>query len=385
MALQSADLFASFDVTAGAYTQDISPALVEAIYFDLNFLEAVPLGWDSPVFDTVHYWNEDSLNADTVTSNASISSGGTSLALTSGHGARCHIGDLLLPQGASQASSTEVLQITDISTDTLTLARTYNSTSAASYASGQVFTVIDAMQEGSDIGTDKSVAPTVRQNNTQILGTRDLRVSGTQLARRMATRELQDWVGHQLGNRAIELKRKLIYAVLYGEPSSSAVGSDSVYRTMEGVRSWARDTSGQTESTAAAIALTHLNSINKAIVDLGEYNDTLVVGTGLVSSLAAIDASNRRLYESDTAVGYTVQEILLDQGNTVRVVIDSRVNTADAFLIGKAKVMPKPMNGRGMFTIAATDFSDARKRRVLAEWTLEVHHPSTLGLITNKS
>ena len=33
------------------------------------------------------------------------------------------------------------------------------------------------------------------------------------------------------------------------------------------------------------------------------------------------------------------------------------------------------MNGRGMFVISAVDFTDAKKRRVLAEWTMEVRNP----------
>lgn len=382
MALSSVTPFASFDVPAGAYLQDISPALADAIYFDLNFLEAVPLGWDSPVDNTVHIWNEDLLNADTVVSSASIASGGTTLSVTAVTG-RAAIGSLLMPV-LSGSSSTEVLQVTAISALDLTVTRAYNSTTAASYATATTFNVIDSMQEASDIGGDTSLAPTVRQNNTHILGARDLLVSGTQLARRMATRELEDFVGHQLANRTIELKRKLILAMLYSEVSSSDVGSDTVYRTLKGMRNWGR-ASGITEATAETMSLAVLNRENKRSVDLGVYTDTLLVGTGLVSSLAAIEATNRRLYESDTAVGYRVTEVDLDQGNSVRIVIDSRVNVEEAFMFERGRIIPKPMQGRGMFTIAATDFSDARKRRILAEWTLQVMNPEVLHFMSNKA
>lgn len=382
MALATSSAYASFDVTAGAYLQDISPALADAIYFDLNFLEAVPLGWDSPVENTVHIWNEDALNADTVVSSASLASDGTTLAVTAVTG-RVAIGSLLVPV-LSGSSSTEVLQVTAISSLNLTVTRAYNSTTAASYATGATFNVIDANQEASDIGGDTSITPTVRQNNTHIFGSRDLLVSGTQLARRMATRELEDFVGHQLANRTIELKRKLILGVVYSEVSSSDVGSDTVYRTLKGMRNWGR-ASGLTETSAETMALSVLNRENKRSVDLGVFSDTLVVPTGMVASIAAIEASNRRLYESDTAVGYKVTEIDLDQGNTVRVVIDSRLNTEEAFMFERSRIIPKPMTGRGMFTIAATDFSDARKRRILAEWTLQVMNPEVLHFMSNKA
>lgn len=382
MALQTADAYASFDVTAGAYLQDISPALADAIYYDLNFLEAIPLGWDSPVDNTVYIWNEDALNANTVVSSASITSAGVTLSVTAVTG-RVAIGALLIPQVAG-SSSTEVLQVTAISTLDLTVTRAYGGTTAASYATAVTFNVIDAMQEASGIGSDTSITPTVRQNNTHIFGARDLVVSGTQLARKMATTELEDFVGHQLANRTIEMKIKLITGILYSEGSSSDVGSDSVYRTMKGVRNWFR-ASGLTEATGETMTLTVLNRENKRAVDLGVFPDTLVVPTGMVASLAAIEASNRRLYESDTAVGYKVTEIDLDQGNSVRIVIDSRMNIEEAFMFERARVMPKPMAGRGMFTIAATDFTDARKRRVLAEWTLQVNNPEVGLFMSNKA
>jgi hypothetical protein len=380
MALQAASVYASFDVPAGAFIQDISPALADAIYFDLNFMEAVPLGWDSPVEDTVHRWNEDALNADIVTSTASIAAGGVTLSVSSVTGTVA-IGSLLTP---NLLGNEETLQVTAIVGLDLTVTRGYNGTTAASLPSGTVFGVIDAMQSGSDIGADSSVSPVVRLNRTQIFGTRDLQVSGTQLARRMATNELEDFVGHQLANRTTELKRKLIKAFLYSELSTSDVGSDTVYRTLTGLRNWAR-VNGQRDVAAVPLTLAILNAHNKLLVDLGEYVDTLVIGTDLVGSVAAIDVAARRMYESDTSVGYTVQEILLAQGNTVRVVIDNRVVPGEYFLFTKSKVKPLPMNGRGMFTIAATDFSDARKRRVLAEWTMRVHNPEVLGHAKSKT
>lgn len=382
MALQTADAYASFDVTAGAYIQDISPALADAIYFDLNFMEAVPLGWDSPVEDTVHRWNEDAINANTVVSDASIAAAGTTLSVTATAG-RVAVGALLVPM---VSGNEDMLQVTavDSGANDLTVTRDYNSLTGVSYPSGTTFAVIDSLQEASDIGSDTSITPTVRLNRTHIFGARDLKVAGSQLARKMATNELQDFVGHQLANRTIELKIKLITAFLYSEASSSDVGSDTVYRTLTGLRNWAR-VNGQRDTDSEALAYAVLNAHNKLLVDLGEYVDTLVIGTDLVGSVAGIDATVRRMYESDTAVGYTVQEILLNQGNTVRVVIDSRMVPGEYFLFTRSKVKPLPFTGRGMFTIAATDFSDARKRRVMAEWTMRVHNPEVLGHAKSKT
>lgn len=385
MALQTANAFATYGVTDGAQVRDISDVLADALYYDLHFLGAVDVDFGSPVMDIVHYWNEDALNSDTVTVSASASSGATSISLTSGHGARCHVGDLLYQTDI--AATTEVMQITAISTDTLTVTRSYNSTTSASFASTASFALIRAEQEGSDIGADKSLTPAVLTNYTQIFSAEDLKVTGSQLARRMATVQMQDFIARQLSNRAIETKINLTRAFLYSEKSANA-GNDSgpTYRTMAGIRSQINAATGITDSNSSAMSYSVLNSNNKTVVNNGVFPDLLVIGTDLVGSIASIDSSNRRLLESDKVAGYVVQEILLNQGNSVRVVVDPRVKTGDAFLLSSERFHALPMNGRGMFVIAAVDFTDAKKRRVLAEWTCELRNAGKAhAYISNKT
>jgi hypothetical protein len=143
---------------------------------------------------------------------------------------------------------------------------------------------------------------------------------------------------------------------------------------MAGIRSQINAASGITYSTSAALSYSTLNTVNKSVVNNGVFPDLLVIGTDLVGSVAGIDSSNRRLLESDRQAGYVVQTITLNQGNEVRVVVDPRVKTGDAFLLSSERFHALPMNGRGMFVIAAVDFTDAKKRRVLAEWTCELRN-----------
>lgn len=381
MALAATNLFAAFDVTDGAQERDISPVLQDAIYYDLNALALLNPSFDAPAMDSTHWWNEEQLNADTVVLAASAASNGTSLSLTSGHGARVHVGDLIYDLASG---STEVIQVTAISTDTLTVTRAYNSTGAASNASNATLSVIPAEQEGSDIGTDKTLGPVVRSNVTHILDTFDLQITGTQLARKMATNEYADFLARQLAARGIEMKIKLTKAFLYSEKSSSA-GSDTVYRTMAGFRNWIRDNSGVTDSVSSAANYANLNANNKSVIDKGVQCDTLLIGTDLVGSIQGIDSSNRRLRESDTQAGYVVQEVLLAQGNMVKVVVDARVKPGDYFLFDSKRVIPKPLNGRAMLLLAAQDFVDGRKRRLLGEWTLEFRNPQAAAYAYNKT
>jgi hypothetical protein len=379
MALATASPFASFDITDGSQIRDISPVLSEAIFLDLNLLsEGVTVDFGDPLTDTTYYWNEEALNARTATVNGSITSVATSLVLTTGHGVRAAIGSLAYD---TKINSTEVFQVTDVSTDTLTIVRAYNSTTAASIADAATIAFIDSRQEGSDIGSDGSVKPVVRTNTTQILFAKDLLISRSQRNRTMATVAMD--VERQLANRAIELKFDLSRMALYGEKSSSA-GSDTVYRTCAGMRYWIR-TAGVTNSSSEALSWSVLNTHNKTVVDLGKYANRVTIGTDLVGSIAGIDSSNRRMLESDTQAGYSVQAVRLAQGNVVDVIVDGRVKTGDLFLYNSDQVSLHPFAGSGMFVIAATDFVDGVKRRLGAEWGLQFRNPEASALLSNKT
>jgi uncharacterized protein DUF5309 len=381
MALNAVNLFAAFDVTDGAQERDISAVLEEALYYDLNLLGYLNVAFDTPVQDIIHYWNEEQLNSDTVTMSASAASNGTALTLTTNHGNRLHVGDLVYD---TTTGSTEVMQVTATGASAATITRAYNSTVAASISATAVLGVIRAEQEGSDIGSDKTLNPVVRNNNTHIFSTYDVQITGSQLARKMATNEYQDFLARQLAARGIEMKIGMTRAALYSEKSSST-GSDTVYRTMQGLRGWPRDNSGVTDSSSAALAYSVLNSNNTSLVNKGLFPDSLAIGTDLVGSIAGIDSSNRRLRESDTQAGYVVQEVLLNQGNLVQVVVDSRVKTGDAFLFAKEKIRLRPMNGRGMFVLQGADWVDGKKRRILGEWTMEVRNPEAIAYLYAKT
>jgi hypothetical protein len=384
MALQAAGGFATFNLTDGAQIRDISPVLADALYYDLHLLGNLNVDFGSPATDIQHWWNEDLLNADTVTGASVYNSATTTVNVTAGQGLRTHVGDLLVARNAADTTGTVglVLQITAISTDALTTAWIASGATSNSASFTPSFAVIPGEQEGSDIGSDKSLTPTVRSNYTHILAGRyDLKITGSELARQKATTAMSDEVAHQLANRAIEMKIGLSRAALYSERVGP--GTASQYRYMGGLRYW-NGQAGFRDTASGSFSYSYLNTQNKSIVDLGVFPDTLLIGTDLVGSVTGYDSTNRRLAESDKGVGYTVQQVQLNQGNVVNVVVDPRVNTGDAFLFMRDKIRMVPLQGRGMFVIAAVDFADARKRRCLGEWTMEVRNPEATGYYSSK-
>ena len=381
MALSSVSGFASYDQSAQVNTLDISPFLSEALILDFHLLGQLNIDLGNPVQDIIHYWEEDTLNSEILTLTISLGTSDTSITFTSSSAP--HVGDYVINQGAP-GTNQEVMQITTVNSATnATVSRGYNATTAASLANSTTVALMRVEQEFSDISTDASVNPTVRSNYTHIIPGRDLQISGSQLARNMATSAMQDQVAHQLQNRMIEWKRDFTRVLLYSEKVGP--GSDTQYRSLGGIRYWVKNGSGQQYSTAGTFGTTALNTVNTAIVNLGAYPDTLVIGTDLVASVNAIEATNRRLLESDTKAGYVVNQVLLAQGNAVDVVVDPRVRASDAFLLCKDRVKARPLAGRAMFTIAGQDWVDGKKRRILGEWGLELRQPQVAGYFNNQS
>src|SRR5690242_7531300 len=118
MALQTSTGFATFDLTDGAQIRDISPVLADALYYDLHLLGNLNVDFGSPATDIQHWWNEDLLNADTVTGTSIYNSATTTVNVTAGQGSRAHVGDLLVARNNADTTGTVglVLQITAIAT-----------------------------------------------------------------------------------------------------------------------------------------------------------------------------------------------------------------------------------------------------------------------------
>lgn len=383
MALQSTSAYATFDFAgAGLLNLDISPMLEEALYFDQRLMGALArkgcIEMDNPVGDILYYWDEDALNVDTVTAAASVASNGTTLTVSTGHGARLHIGDILMDNATG---STEKIEVTNVSSDTITIVRAVGGTAAA-IANAATLNVIRSEQEMSDIGSDRSVTPTPRVGYTQIFaGAYDLLISGSQLARRtVAASALQDQVAHQLANRMIEFNIGLCRAVLYSPLLGP--GSDTVYRRMGSLDHWITAAGGVVATSVSTLNATPINTHNTTLVLRGGDPDLLVANPSLATSLAGIDSSNRRMLESETRVGSFVQYVRTHQGNELEIVLDNRLITGDAFILQSDKIHVKPYSDRGMFVIAATDFADGRKRRLLGEWGFELHNPSLNARLT---
>lgn len=376
----STDFLASFDITDKTQIYDISPVLLAALMNDTGVLGLLPVG--TPATDTTHYWNKIALNSGTITVDGTGYATTTDVAPSFVSTAGVRVGAILVNLTAGDTQ--DVLEKCYVSavTDATTLAvtRSYGGTTASTFTF-KASTVVNIMalplNEGSDIQADSTTVPGVTSNYTQILE-RSITITRNQMKRPMAA--IADMLVQSIHNRTMEIKRELELSVIHGVANNTAgAGTDAQVRTMNGLLSSITQT-----SVIATTTLTYaiVNSFVKSIVDAGAADDisrlALVAPTPVRQTISAFDSSNRRLVESDRRQGYFVEQIVSDLGVVLDVATSNYLGNSTPTRIavvdcGRASL--HPFQDDSFKIMAAQDWVDGVKRRILGEWTLEVRNP----------
>lgn len=364
MALAAASGLASFD-QAGQFL-DLSNELAEIIRRD-NTAFISRVGISGAATEVEHSWMEDQLNPNTATCAEALDDNETTLTVASGHGARFKIGTLFK---LAITGATEVMQVTAISGDDLTIVRGYGSTSgqAGTVGTSDPITIIShPAQESQDPPADESRLRTKVGNYTQIFQ-RGIQVSHTLRSIMMAG--VADEFTFQIARRLQEIMRELNSSVVNGIKSANG-GSDTAYRTMGGLLEFASQAGGNVTTTAEALSMSVVNAMAEQIwADGGQPNFILVSGAGK-RRIATFDQSARRSSYDGNVAGYVVDKIITDLGFTLDVIVDPAM-PSDTVVIGdinKVKVMP--LNNDAMRAEELAKTGRSHKAQVTGQYTAE--------------
>ncbi len=338
---------------------------------------------------TVHEWLEATLlpNADTINQTTFTPNGQDATALTVTAGSRFRVGDQVRPDGAR-----EIMLVTGVSGNTLTVSRRYGGTPASTIVNGQRLLILgNAALEGDDRPATAFTSRVRRRNFTQIF-TAGVEVSGTLQASQ--TYGVRDEVDYQKQERMRELLRDLENCVINGAAAaSSPQGSATVRRTMQGIipsittNAFTPGSGGFPSGGGSGNTLNE-SLINTALRTIWENAsgriDTIVVGgtqkrrindfIGLLRQYDADDRtfrSNVQTYESD----FGVQRIVL-----------SRWMPADTvLLLDSSRVSVLPLAGRSFHYKPLASSGDSAVGMVIGEYTLEFKNENAHGLIRGLS
>lgn len=365
MTLATSTPLASYDQSAGEFL-DLSPELAEIIRRDnTSFLSRVGISGEAT--ETKHSWMEDSLNANTATAAEAIDSSETAIDVATGHGARFKVGTLFK---VARTGSTEVMQVTGISTDTLTVVRGYGSTSAEDHGATtthKLQIIANPNQEGQDAPADESKVRTKVSNYTQIFQ-KGINVSYTM--RSVLQAGVADEYTHQVARRLMEVMRELDSSLILGI-SSASQGSDTVYRTMGGIIEFASQSGGNTNTTSEALTLSVVNDMCQDIWDDGGVPNFILVGGKQKRAISAFDQSARRsMYDANVA-GYVVDRVITDLGFILDVIVDPSVPDDVAIVGDLNKVRVMPLRNSAMRAEDLAKTGAAYKGQIYGEYTAE--------------
>ena len=362
---------------------------------DVSDLIGIVSPYETPLLDalgdplraatsTHHEWLEDELlpNKDSI-DDSSISSPSTETDFDVANGSRFRVGDQIQVEG-----SQELMLVTAVSSDTLTVVRGYAGTTAEDLVDGQVINILgNASLEGAD-------KPTVRFSNrsrcgnyTQIFAS-TVEVSGTDIA--AGQLGLSDEMDYQKQERLRELIRDLENTVVNGgEPSSNPQGSGSVRRTMKGIvqhlssNVFATGDSGFPSGNDLDEA--KINYVLRKIWESSNGNvDLIFVGGFQKRKINAFLSASRAYGAADTTYRDMVSVYESDFG-VCRIITTRWMPLDAALLVDSSRVNVLPLAGRSFHFKPLASGGDYECGQIIGEYTLEMRNEEAHGFIRGLS
>ena len=366
-------------------------ATLPEIAEDVSDLIGIISPYETPLLDaigdplreaksTYHEWLEDSLvpNKDAIDdSSISDPDGETSFDVTNGD--RFRVGDQIQTEG-----SEELMLVTDVSGNTITVVRGYAGTTPEDIADGQVINILgNAALEGGDKPAARFTNRLRLGNYTQIF-TAGVEVSGTNIA--AGHLGISDEMDYQKGERLRELIRDLENTVINGgQPAANQQGSASIRRSMKGIiphistHIYRPSDSGFPSGDGLDEA-----KINYVLRQIWENSsgsiDLIVVGGYQKRKINAFLSASRSFGPSDRA--YTDMVSIYESDFGVCRIITSRWVPQDSvLLLDSSRISVLPLAGRSFHFKPLASSGDYECGQLIGEYTLELRNETAHGLI----
>ncbi|MHC4435732.1 MAG: SU10 major capsid protein [Planctomycetota bacterium] len=333
---------------------------------------------------THHEWLEDELlpNKDAV-NDSTFSDPSADTDFVVDNGSRFRIGDQIQIEG-----SEELMLVTGISTNTLTVVRGYAGTTAEDLADNQVINILgNAALEGADKPNARFTNRNRCGNYTQIF-TASVEVSGSDLA--ASQLGLADELDNQKQSRLRELVRNLENTVINaGQPASNPEGSGTVRRSMKGIiqhlstNIFHTGDSGFPSGTDLDEA--KINYVLRKIWENSSGNVNLIVVGGFQKrKINAFCSASRAYGANDTTFTDMIGMYESDFG--VCSIVTTRWIPQDAaLLLDSSRINVLPLAGRSFHFKPLASSGDYECGELIGEYTLELKNEAAHGLIRDLS
>ena len=333
---------------------------------------------------THHEWLEDELlpNKDAI-NDSTYTDPATDTDFVVDNGSRFRVGDQIQVEG-----SEELMLVTAINGDTLTVVRGYAGTTSEDLADNQVINILgNAALEGSD-RPDARFTNRIRCGNYTQIFTATVEVSGTDIA--ASQLGLADELDFQKQERLRELIRDLENTVINGgQPTSNPEGSSSVRRSMKGIIQHLSTNIFHTGDSGfpsgTGLDETKVNYVLREIWKISNGNvDLIVVGGFQKRQINAFCGDSRTYAANDTTFTNMIGIYESDFG-VCRIVTSRWIPQDAALFLDSSRVGVLPLAGRSFHFKPLASSGDYECGELIGEYTLELKNEAAHGLIRDLS
>jgi hypothetical protein len=326
-----------------------------------------------PVDQIEFQWLDERNLAPRSTLNGAVTTGDTTINVAAGDGNKFSTGDVLTVRKAG-VSVPEILRVTAISTDALTVTRALANT-ATNYSSGAVVIGLGtALAEGSDPAAFRADDTSKSTNCTQIFGPTAIQMTGT--GRVVPRYGIPDQWAHQLHLRTYENSQSREQAFLYGSYYNSTT---SKIRTTGGL---AHFITTNVNGTATQLTALTVQGSLQTCYNAGGLPDRLVVNPNSLLDLNDIGNTGIvRQTVDDPKRGRVSTSFVETEYGSLPIVRNRWVHPSDAFGIKRDLVTRRILRPLVFESLAKT--GDADKGQVVCEEGLQVKGQRHMFRMTN--
>lgn len=340
-----------------------------------------------PARATVHEWLEDTLlpNSDQINQTTFTPSATTATSVTVDNGIRFRAGDQVRAEG-----SEEIMLVTAVATNTLTVTRAYGGTIAEALSDNlKLYILGNAALEGDDRPASRFTTRARKQNYTQIF-TSAVEVSGSQSA---ATQlGVKDEADFQKQQRLREMLRDLEHCVINGvSAATNPEGTSAVRRTMRGIfksiatHKYEPGDGVLPDGGGVGLDLLTEDLLNIALRQIWASSaarvDTIVVN-GNQKRRINMFVGDRGYAPKDTKFTDLVSVYESDFG-VCRVILSRACPSDTVLLLDSSRISVLPLAGRSFHYKPLAPGGDSEVGMVIGEYTLEMQNESAHGVIRN--
>lgn len=342
--------------------EDVSDIVFRYAETETPFLDKIGMGM-RPATNRTHEWLTSDVRPASDALNEALD--GSETAVDVDNGAYFSANQIIMVDD-------ELMLVTSISTNTLTVVRGYGSSSAATHTDNKpVYIVSAAAEEGDDAPANRSRTRTRAANYTQIINSDTVDVSGT--TRAVNTIGIADEFEEQRELSTLEAMRDLERASIYSsQHSSTPAGGDDVPRTMQGLWWWP-STNAFDASSATLTEPLFFDYLRQAWKSGMKSADFMLVGSYNDYLISRFDRTITQVPAGNNSIELGKRFIRTKYSDRPIEVILSRWMNEDEILIGDSRRC-KSVNlaGRSFGFINLAKTGDSDRGYTLGEYTLEV-------------